>query len=89
MPSSHPISTHSAAPSTPLLVPRLLTAVLLLAGSAQAVDTWSLDHGDIGVAYDSADPTAFEMEVHIEPGGVVNGVRSRILPARPSSLPTS
>ena len=74
MPSAKPISTRSVAPSAPLIPPRLFAAILLLAGSAQAVDTWSLEHGDIGVAYDSADPTAFEMEVHIEPGGVVNGV---------------
>lgn len=63
----------SLMPSASLII-RLALAIGLVPTAALAVDTWSADHGDIGVAYDPADPTAFEMEVHIEQGGVVNGV---------------
>ncbi|MFM1903442.1 MAG: hypothetical protein RLZZ440_1342 [Planctomycetota bacterium] len=57
------------------LLPAGVAAWLALAPAAEAFDNvWSLDHGDIGVAYDPADPAAFEMEVHVEQGGVVNGV---------------
>lgn len=63
----------SLMPSASSMI-RLTLAIGLVPAAALAVDTWSADHGDIGVAYDPADPTAFEMEVHIEPGGVVNGV---------------
>ncbi len=63
----------SLMPSASSIV-RLALAISLVPTAVLAVDTWSADHGDIGVAYDPADPTAFEMEVHIEQGGVVNGV---------------
>ncbi len=63
----------SLMPSASSII-RLALAIGLVPTAALAVDTWSADHGDIGVAYDPADPTAFEMEVHIEQGGVVNGV---------------
>jgi surface-anchored protein len=56
------------------LAGRLALVVGLMSAPAFAADVWTLEHGDIGVAYDPADPTAFEMEVHIEQGGVVNGV---------------
>lgn len=50
------------------------TALIALdAGSARAA-VWTTGHGDIGVAYDPLDPTAFEMEVHAEPGAMVDGV---------------
>lgn len=63
----------------PAAVRLLGTAALLMlaAGSsssrAEAANVWSAEHGDIGVAYDPTVPTAFEMEVHVEQGGIVNG----------------
>lgn len=62
--------------------PRLTAAALLrlcvvlatlVAGSARA-EVWSTGHGDIGVAYDPAASTAFEMELHAEQGAVIDGV---------------
>jgi hypothetical protein len=73
-PSDTVLSPSTVSPSRVFLVPAALAAWLLYGQAAAAVDTWSLEHGDIGVAYDPADPAAFEMEVHVEPGGVVNGV---------------
>lgn len=51
-----------------------LVSASLVTCTAEAFDIWSAEHGDIGVAYDPAAPTAFDMEVHVEQGGVVNGV---------------
>lgn len=51
----------------------LMLAAVAPAVSAKAANVWSADHGDIGVAYDPTAPTAFEMEVHVEQGGIVNG----------------
>ena len=65
------LSLFSARQALGLAVGLLLSSAIQ---SASQADTWTLDHGDIGVAYDPTDPTALEMEVHIEPGGVVNGV---------------
>lgn len=56
---------------TPLLS-ICLFSTLLVASSTRA-EVWTAGHGDIGVAYDPLDPTGFEMEMHIEPGGVVDG----------------
>ncbi len=66
-------------PATPQAPLRLTTialssALLALAAAPTRAEVWSLGHGDIGVAYDSATPGAFEMEVHVEDGGVVDGV---------------
>ncbi|MFM7136959.1 MAG: choice-of-anchor M domain-containing protein [Planctomycetota bacterium] len=56
---------------------RLSVAVVVLSlalvGPVRA-DVWTLGHGDIGVAYDPAVPGDFEMEVHVEAGGVVDGI---------------
>ncbi|MDA0817404.1 MAG: choice-of-anchor M domain-containing protein, partial [Planctomycetota bacterium] len=52
----------------------LMLAAVASSTSAVAASVWTAEHGDIGVAYDSTeDPTAFEMEVHVEQGGIVNG----------------
>ena len=52
----------------------LLLAAVASSTSAVAASVWSADHGDIGVAYDPTESTtAFEMEVHVEQGGIVNG----------------
>ncbi|MDA0818003.1 MAG: hypothetical protein O2946_10625, partial [Planctomycetota bacterium] len=54
----------------------LMLAAVAPAASAVAANVWTAGHGDIGVAYDSKDPTAFEMEVHIGEGtstGTVDG----------------
>jgi surface-anchored protein len=51
----------------------LLLAAVASSTSAVAASVWTAEHGDIGVAYDPTDPTAFEMEVHVEQGGIVNG----------------
>ena len=51
----------------------LPAALLALAAAAARAEVWTLGHGDIGVAYDSATPGAFEMEVHVEQDGVVDG----------------
>jgi hypothetical protein len=51
----------------------LPTAVLALAAATARAEVWTLGHGDIGVAYDPATPGAFEMEVHVEQDGVVDG----------------
>lgn len=50
-----------------------IVLVALVAGSARA-EVWTAGHGDIGVAYDPLDPTAFEMELHAEQGAVIDGV---------------
>jgi len=51
----------------------LAAGVLHGAGRASAA-TFTAEHGDIGVAYDSATaPTEFEMELHVGQGGVVDG----------------
>lgn len=54
----------------------LLVAALLALASPRAARAavWSAGHGDIGVAYDSLDPAAFEMEVHAEQGATIDGV---------------
>ena len=52
----------------------LMLAAVASSTSAVAASVWSADHGDIGVAYDPTESTtAFEMEVHVEQGGIVNG----------------
>lgn len=68
------MNTFSLLVPTASSIIRLALAISLVPAAALAVDTWSAEHGDIGVAYDPADPTAFELEVHVEQGGVVNGV---------------
>jgi surface-anchored protein len=47
--------------------------MLAVATTATRAEVWTLGHGDIGVAYDPATSGAFEMEVHVEDGGVVDG----------------
>jgi len=66
----------SSVPVRSLRTATLLTLTLTAfatATSAEAANVWTAEHGDIGVAYDPTDPTAFEMEVHVEQGGIVNG----------------
>jgi|694.fasta_scaffold32676_4 hypothetical protein len=48
--------------------------VFLLARAALAA-TWTLGHGDIGVAYDPGTPGIFGMEVHVEQGATVDGTQ--------------
>jgi surface-anchored protein len=48
-------------------------SITLTVAPLHAANVWTAEHGDIGVAYDSSNPTAFEMEVHVEQGGIVNG----------------
>jgi len=54
-----------------LLVPATLASLLAQPASGEV---WTAGHGDIGVAYDPLDPTAFEMEVHAEQGATIDGV---------------
>ena len=66
-------------PATPRAPLRLATialssALLTLAAAPTRAEVWTLGHGDIGVAYDSATPGDFEMEVHVGQGGFVDGV---------------
>jgi surface-anchored protein len=70
------IAPRPATPQAPLRLATiaLSSALLALAAAPTRAEVWSLGHGDIGVAYDSATPNAFEMEVHVEDGGVVDGV---------------
>jgi surface-anchored protein len=65
-----------ASPQAPLRLATiaLSSALLALAAAPTRAEVWTLGHGDIGVAYDSATPGDFEMEVHVEDGGVVDGV---------------
>lgn len=51
----------------------LSSALLALAAAPTRAEVWTLGHGDIGVAYDPLTPGVFEMEVHVEQGGVVDG----------------
>jgi hypothetical protein len=59
-----------------LMLPALLVpaALAVLPISTARGEVWSAGHGDIGVAYDPLDPTAFEMEVHAEQGATIDGV---------------
>jgi len=52
----------------------LVAATVSVIGPPASAEIWTLGHGDIGVAYDPATSGAFEMEVHVEDGGVVDGV---------------
>lgn len=65
-----------ASPQAPLRLAMLALSATLLTfvATPMRAEVWSLGHGDIGVAFDSATPNAFEMEVHVEDGGVVDGV---------------
>lgn len=60
--------------ATPCIRLRLASAaaLALVAASARA-ELWTLGHGDIGVVYDPATPGSFELEVHVQQGGVVDG----------------
>lgn len=51
----------------------LSTATLAVAAASARAEVWTLGHGDIGVAYDPATAGDFEMEVHVEQDGVVDG----------------
>jgi surface-anchored protein len=69
------IARRPASPQAPLHLATiaLSTAMLAVATTATRAEVWTLGHGDIGVAYDPATSGAFEMEVHVEDGGVVDG----------------
>lgn len=62
-----------AAPRLPHLPVAIPLALAFLAATSRA-EVWTLGHGDIGVVYDPATAGDFEMEVHVEDGGVVDGV---------------
>jgi surface-anchored protein len=64
-----------------MISPRTRLPALLLAATltlsiqpTASAGVWSAGHGDIGVAYDPLNPTAFEMEVHAEQGATIDGV---------------
>jgi surface-anchored protein len=58
----------------PLIAPLLCLALAFGTTCVARAEVWSAGHGDIGVAYDPLDPTAFEMEVHAEQGATIDGV---------------
>jgi surface-anchored protein len=58
----------------PLIALPLCLALAFATTCSARAEVWSAGHGDIGVAYDPLDPTAFEMEVHAEQGATIDGV---------------
>lgn len=69
---AHPAMLPSSRPARSGLA-MMLSVTLVAAATATRAEVWTLGHGDIGVAYDPAAATEFEMEVHVEQGGVVDG----------------
>lgn len=71
------VARRLAASRTPIHVARvaLVTAAVSMIGASAAAETWTLGHGDIGVAFDPATPSAFHMEVHVEDGATVDGTQ--------------
>ena len=73
--STHHLTSFHPQPMARSLFVRCAACLLscLVTASVHA-DTWTLGHGDIGVAFDPVTSgTTFEMEVHLHTGAVVSG----------------
>jgi surface-anchored protein len=68
----HQLPSFRPRPLARPLVVLVTCALAGFAGSRAQAGTWTLGHGDIGVAY-SGTGTAFEMEVHLGEGAVISG----------------